>query len=74
MPPVGNSDIAPLPVITVTYGDGEHAIVSCWKPSFKELLQLLISRRVYLAVLGTSQPAVAVDVDPTALGVQQTAS
>lgn len=61
--PAGVSDIecAPLPV----FNDGKDC-VSCWRPSWRELVSILIFRRVWVFVRsGYSQPAIALSAKKT---------
>lgn len=45
------------------------AVVSCWKPSLKDLLRILFRRRVYLVVLGRRCPPACVSADPEEVGI-----
>ena len=60
----GYDDIEDLDVVPVEYPDGHKGIISCWRPSWRELFYIVFKRRVYLAVLGHQQPPVAVMADP----------
>lgn len=52
-------DIEPLPVLRVTYGNGYRGLVSCWKPSFRDILRILLGKPVYLTIFGYAQPPVS---------------
>ena len=58
-----------LPVLATHYEALGPAMISCWRPSFKDLLRILFTRKVYLIVLGRAHPAVALSADPKATGV-----
>jgi hypothetical protein len=49
---------ASLPALKSYDEEGFPVIVSCFKPSFKERLQLLFGGSVWLGILGNSQPPV----------------
>lgn len=69
-PPPGSEDtIEPLPVLPLTYEDGTHAIVSCWQLSFKDLLRVLFTRRMYVAVMGQGQPPLMLRTHPVEVGI-----
>lgn len=59
-PPGGSSNIDPLRVKTLNYQDGDFGTVSCWKLSLFDLLQIVFTRRVYVAVLGKIVPPIKV--------------
>ncbi len=62
--PVGTEDrIGSLRVVPVEYPDGTRAIVSCWQLSWKELFQILFTRKVYLGVMGNATPPVRLATD-----------
>ena len=50
-----------LPVTRLAYRDGSLAVQSCWRASWRERLQVLLTGRVYLLVFGMAQPPVAVE-------------
>jgi len=60
----GYNDVADLDAVMVRYGDGKRGIVSCWRPSLRELLYIAFRRRIYLSVLGQSQPPVSLMANP----------
>lgn len=51
-----DEEVGPLPV----YADGGQC-VSCWRPSLRERFQILIFGRVWLYVMGTTQPPIAIE-------------
>jgi hypothetical protein len=55
--------IEPLPALPITYGDGGRGIISCWKPSLKDVLRVLIGKPVYLVLLTLRQPPVYLSTD-----------
>lgn len=48
-----DTECKPLPV----WSDGKEC-VSCWRPTFKERLNILVSGKVWLSVCGRTQPPV----------------
>ncbi len=68
-PPKGSKNIVPVQVLTVTYLEGIRGIISCWRPTVKDILRMLIKRRIYLAILGTMHPPVLVTTDGEEVGV-----
>jgi hypothetical protein len=50
-------NIGNMHVLRIQYNTSP-ALVSCWKPSLLERMKILLGGRVYLAILGTSQPPV----------------
>lgn len=59
--PAGQEDkIEPLQIVALQYEDGSNAIVSCWQPSLKDLLTIVLQRKIYLAVLDWSHPPVMI--------------
>lgn len=56
-------DIKPLPVLPITYGTGEKGMISCWKPSLKDIFRVLTGKPVYLVLLSTFQPPVYLSTD-----------
>jgi hypothetical protein len=67
----GAGEIADLPVLTTHYLGLGKAIISCWRPSWGELLLLLFTRKVYVTILGEKQPPMAVSVDEIAVGIPE---
>lgn len=68
-PPV-NSNVLPLPVLLVTYQDGDLGSVSCWQPSWWEMMQILWRRRVYLTILGNEMPPALLSASPFLDGLE----
>lgn len=52
-------NISSLPVLQIAYDDGQRGLVSCWKPSFREILQIIFGQPIFLMILGEIQPPVA---------------
>lgn len=70
MPPPGTEDeVSPLPVLPLTYSDGSHALVSCWQLHWKDLVRVLLTRRVYVAVMGQGHPPLMVRTHPVEMGI-----
>lgn len=62
-------DIDPLPTKIVQYGaDGSRGIISCWKPSIKDRLLVMIGKPIYLVILGNQQPPVLLSTDAVDIG------
>lgn len=61
-----------LPVLTTHYESLGPAVISCWKPSLKDLLRILFRRRVYLVVLGRRCPPVSLSTDAAEVGIPET--
>lgn len=55
--------IEPLPVLSVKYSDGERALVSCWKPSLKDIINVLIGKPIFLSLLSDFQPPCLLSTD-----------
>lgn len=64
----GFGDVADMKVLPVNYADGQGAMVSCWRLTWREALKALFARRVYLAVMGTRHPPVAMAVHAKEVG------
>lgn len=64
----GFDDVAVMKVLPVNYADGQGALVSCWRLTWREALKALFTRRVYLAVMGTRHPPVAMAVNAEEVG------
>lgn len=60
----GYDDIDNLDAVLVEYPSGRKGIISCWRPSWRELLHIVFRRRIYLAVLARQQPPVSLMADP----------
>jgi len=52
-----------LPALRAVFPCGTHAIISCWRLTWRERLQLLWRGRLRLYIYGTAQPPVAIEVD-----------
>jgi hypothetical protein len=63
---VGGEGIALLPVYR-----GGGMIISCWRPSWREVLRVVLTRRVWVAVLGDVLPPFAVAADPVRFSVTE---
>lgn len=63
-------NVGDLPTIRVEYADGGRGIVSCWRPSFRERLSMLMGRPVYLCVLGWLYPPVLLSTDAHEVGAK----
>lgn len=51
---MNDEECAPLAVFT----DGQQCI-SCWRPGWRELIEILITRRIWISVLGgVTQPPI----------------
>lgn len=61
----------PLPVVPTILPEG-HAVVSCWKPTPEECLQIFLGRPIFLAILSTNQPPVILTTDLSNLNVKYT--
>lgn len=56
--PDGKPSSEPMEVLVLTYPTtGQVATVSCWKLTWKDVLRVLVTRRVYLGVLGKVVPS-----------------
>lgn len=67
----GGPGVEDLPVLTTHYEGFGPGIISCWKLSLRDLLRVLFTGRVYLVVLGLSQPAVTLSASRKDAGVQE---
>lgn len=56
----GDDSVLPLPVLKVTFNDGVTGLISCWKPSWKDRLRLILGKPIYLALYSSVQPPVSV--------------
>lgn len=56
-------EIEPLPVVRIMYRDGALGLISCWKPSFWDVVRLVLGRPVYLVLLSPVQPPVLLSTD-----------
>jgi hypothetical protein len=61
-----------LPVLSTYYDALGPAMISCWRPSLKDLLRIIFTRKVYLVVLGRVHPAVSLSADPKEAGIPET--
>ena len=61
-------DIGPLPIVTTNYEGLGYGLISCWRPSWREILQLIFTRRVYVAILSRKHPPMAVSADAEDIG------
>jgi hypothetical protein len=43
---------------------GEGEIISCWAPTWRECVRLLLGQRVWMTIVGRSQPPVSLHVFP----------
>lgn len=55
--------VFPLPVLPITYSDGNKGLASCWEPGLKDILRIIFGRPVYLILLGVSQPPALLTTD-----------
>jgi len=53
-----DDECGPLPV----YTDGQY-LISCWKPSFKDRLIILLGKSIWLWILGKAHPPVKLTTD-----------
>jgi hypothetical protein len=58
-----------LPVVAGKYENGQVVIISCWQISFKELLKLFFTRKIYVSVLSEDIPPIAACVSLECIGV-----
>ncbi len=49
---------------------GENEIISCWRPTWRERLSILIHGRVWLRVMGTAHPPVLLEATRTVFAVE----
>lgn len=55
----GNSDdVIDLPVTRLVYGDGTHAIESCWVLSEEEMNEVQKTGKVYFRCFGDTHPPI----------------
>lgn len=62
-PPAGMTadEVAALSIFTGQSADGLPVVITCWKPTLEELLEISETGRVWLTVLGETMPPVALD-------------
>lgn len=65
------STIDDLPVLPMRYTDMGKVMVTCWKLTIGDLLRLLWTRQVYMAVVGDRWPATMLTADPLQVGLEQ---
>lgn len=56
-------EIEPLPVVRIMYADGSPGLISCWKPSFWDVVRIVLGRPVYLVLLSGVHPPVLLSTD-----------
>lgn len=66
-----NKDIEPLPVLPITYEGFGDCLLSCWKPSLRDILRILIGKPVYLSLLSEVQPPCSLGTDRLAIMPQE---
>ncbi len=57
--PVGQPDVAQLPVARTCHDDGTPAIISCFELSDDELADLVKTKRLWVGIMGHSMPPIA---------------
>ncbi len=55
--------ILDLPVLQVQYSDGQTALLSCWKPSWKDRLRILFGKPIYAGLLSPMQPPIFISTE-----------
>ncbi len=68
----GSIDI--LPLLHQSKEDGHmvgRVMVSCWKVTFKDLLRMLFTRRLWLVVMGERWPPLFIESDKQYTGVDE---
>lgn len=69
-PPVGeHQTIGGLRVVDVAFADGTSAVVSCWQLSPEEIKRITETDRLYVAVMGKTQPPIYLSVEPSEFGL-----
>ena len=66
----GFGDVADLQVVKVRYISGADTFVSCWKVSLRDILNILMFRKIYLSIYGKQHPPVAISSSLGEVGVQ----
>ena len=56
--PVSIPGVVPLSAWVGEAEEGQHLVISCWKPSREELEEIQRTGRVWLTVLGSMMPPV----------------
>lgn len=71
-PPSGqHEDISGLRVLDIQYEDGSQACVSCWQLEPEEIEQFKKDGKIYIAVMGRSQPPILPCTSLSRLGVTE---
>lgn len=59
----GQKDYIPLPALAID--DDQGTVVTCWKPSFIERLQILFTGKLWLSMLNFHKPLTPVSLSST---------
>jgi hypothetical protein len=54
----GRPDVYDLPICRFQYSDGQNAVESCWKMTFRERLKVMFSGKVYFQCFGITHPPI----------------
>jgi len=58
-----DDECAPLPIFRAR-GMMEGVLISCWKPSLKDIVRIILHRKIWVWVRsGTTQPPIALETD-----------
>jgi len=60
--PEGSDDVIDLPITTLVYPDGSHAVESCWKLSKEELEKIIETGKVYFVCMGKTHPPILLSI------------
>lgn len=53
------------------YLDDGPVMVSCWRVGWRDLLRMLITRRLYLVVMGRAWPPLFIETDKAYTGINE---
>lgn len=68
-PPGQHEEISCLRVVDITYADGTPGCISCWQLTAEDIQRIQETGKLYICVLGRSQPPILPTVSKEELGL-----
>lgn len=68
-----NEHTDPIGILSLRYEylDGTPVMVSCWRVTWRDLLRMLFSRKLYLCIMGERWPALFIETDKAFTGIDE---
>lgn len=71
--PGNNSHTDPIGILPLRYEylDDRPVMVSCWRVTWRDLLRMLFSRKLYLCIIGEKWPPLFIETDKKYTGIDE---